>query len=750
MWLTLALSVAAGGIALARRASFPVASYAAFAVGLALLVAAAADAVWRKPDPQPVAVCVDLSPSTRTADYRDRLTLERRIRELLRDTPYRIHFFASSTNDTDPSATRFPDLPADQTRFTPPPAAAILLFSDCRFELPPQVPPTYVVVDAGLQDPEDAAVTNLDVRDRQIAVTVRNTGGTRRLTVNGAERAGPTTVPNGPLVVSQPLGAGSNVSAELSPGDAWPENDTLSAAVPPPDTYERWWVGRSNPGPGWRVIAPEYLPVDPAAYLAAGVIVLENVAAGDIGGLQHERLGQYVRDVGGGLVILGGDRAFAAGSYEGTPLESLSPLASDPPAPTTHWVLLADGSGSMSAAVPGGTRWQTVTSAIGQLLPHLPPEDLVSVGSFSDGLQWWAQGKRARDARDIPLPPPNTYPHGPTNLQPALTKIAESADGKMPVELLVLSDFDTQIGGGDTLAALLKSKAVRLNLLAIGEGGSALGVLRQVAAATGGVVATQPDPARWAAAARELARAAAARSLQRDPVTVNFLADAAGTPPQTPGLWNRLWTKESATVLAEARRGPETFPMVARWNVGEGRVIAAAFDMSPGNVERLASTVARPPHDPRYHVTWETSSSFKVLVDAVDGRDYLNGEALSLEIAGTGNAPDRYLIPQSGPGKYELVLPAPRSAGIATVRVAGHVISRAAVPGRYAPEFDAIGNDTAAMRELAGRSGGGVITPDQTRPIDIRWPAHAVPLKSPLSAAGALCIALGLVRWRKE
>jgi Ca-activated chloride channel family protein len=546
-------------------------------------------------------------------------------------------------------------------------------------------------------------------------------------------------------VIDRPVAAGSSqVSVELAPGDPWPENDALRANVPLPEEFERWWVGGSGPGGSWRTIDPHQLPTDSNEYLAAGIIVLDNIAASELSEPQQQRLQQYVRDLGGGLLILGGDHAFAAGGYQGTLLEAMSPLASNPPLPTMHWVLLADGSGSMSEAVPGGTRWQYVTGAIAGALPLLPPDDVVSVGSFAESLQWWIEGKPAREAAATPLPPNGAFPHGPTNLQPALESIARSVDGKMPVQLLVLSDFDTQITGVADLAGLLNSKQMHLHLLAVGEG-TALPALRQVAAATGGSVLTELDPARWSAAARELAHASGSKLLGHEPARVTFTDPAMQSSAQSTEVWNRVWLKPASSPLAEARVGGETIPMAAEWNAGEGRVLAAAFSPRAPAIEQLVARVARPPRDPRFHVTWETGSLLRVIVDAIDGQRYLNGEDLKLELGGQTRA-----VPQVGPGKYELAIESPRSSIVASLRASGRVVDRIALASRYAPEFDAVGNDLLAMRELARRSGGAVIPPSQGKPIEIRWPARTLSLVPELATAGALFIALGLIAWRKS
>ena len=52
-------------------------------------------------------------------------------------------------------------------------------------------------------------------------------------------------------------------------------------------------------------------------------------------------------------------------------------------------------------------------------------------------------------------------------------------------------------------------------------------------------------------------------------------------------------------------------------------------------------------------------------------------------------------------------------------------MDRIAVAGRYAPEFDAIGNDRSAMNQLARRTGGAVIDPAQTSPSSFIGPLGA-------------------------
>ena len=55
-------------------------------------------------------------------------------------------------------------------------------------------------------------------------------------------------------------------------------------------------------------------------------IFLSNIAAGDLGPDAMRLLESAVRDFGVGLVCIGGDQAYAAGGYRGTPLEEMLPV----------------------------------------------------------------------------------------------------------------------------------------------------------------------------------------------------------------------------------------------------------------------------------------------------------------------------------------------------------------------------------------------------------------------------------------
>jgi len=402
----------------------------------------------------------------------------------------------------------------------------------------------------------------------------------------------------------------------------------------------------------------------------------------------------------------------------------------------------------MAAPAGGTTRFQLAADAMARVIPYLPPEDPVSVGSFARELRWWSRGKAARDLSQL-APPSDLTTHGPTNLQAALEAITASAEGAAPTEVLVLSDADAKIDASP-LAGSMRSKRVRVHLLATADVGPGNAV-RRLVESTGGAVVAQSEPARWATALRELLRAASPARVRDEPTDVRFAGPLSALGNRTVQPTNQTWPKERTIPLATASSNDGSLTLGALWNFGAGRSAAVAFTPSVDEVGAVAALVASPPRDPRVTVTWDAARLVRVMVDAVDDGNFMNELNLRLDLvdpAGAAAEGASVPIPQVAPGRYEIELPAPATPRLAIVRLGERIVARRAIAGRYAPEFDAIGTDRAALHTLAERTGGRVIEPSDTGPVQFNWPRRRVKLGSPLAAAGALLVAAGLVHWR--
>lgn len=702
-----------------RRIRLPRRSIALGLAGLVLLCLGAGGLVLGWHGRANLVVMVDVSPSTRGAWYRDIQHLRQRMDQLLGDVPRRILWFSDHNREKPTGA-----MESARTIFSPPADAdAVLLFSDGQFELPNLPPPVYAVVDPQLDSPVDAAVTGMAQHGEQVLINTTVRGDTRQLRVNHQSRM---IAPPGQAVLAAVV-EDAPVSARFEKGDAWPENDAMELR-PPRESSQLWWVGDGVPA-GWRQWSAEQLPMDAPAWLNPSVIVLNNIPARRLSDVQLRRLEQYIRDLGGALLVVGGDRSFAAGGYSGGRLDDLSPLASHPPQPTVHWILLADGSGSMNQPADGSTRWEIARAAMRAIMAQLPPQDLLSLGSFSNRLTWWSAGKTVRQTQ---WPDANPPPHGPTNLAAALEGLGkELADG-LPKQVLLLTDGQAPPPDVDALIQLFKQADLRLFVLATGTGES-IEALRQLAKETGGSVVEELDPARWVRSADQLLSTARHRPMEHTPVTMRWTGPTVWADTIV-NSWNRVWLKPDADLWGSARLDGRSIPLSARWKFGLGEVTALAFAAPTADVAKLADALARPPTDPRWRIDWKTGPKLDLSIQST-GDPFINDANLQLHL-GDAILP----IPQTGPGRYRLTLDAPRRPTLAAVTMDGTVLDRRALAGMYAPEFAAIGNNLDNLGELAARSGGRRVAPAETRRLDLAGPARAIRLRGVCLLAGALLI----------
>lgn len=117
-----------------------------------------------------------------------------------------------------------------------------------------------------------------------------------------------------------------------------------------------------------RALKSAKLPVDVAAASSHPLtqdaleryraIIIENVPARDFGRLKMERLTQFVEDLGGGLMLTGGERSFGTGGYFKSPLDEVLPVSMEMRQEhrklSLAIAIVLDRSGSMMAPVRGG------------------------------------------------------------------------------------------------------------------------------------------------------------------------------------------------------------------------------------------------------------------------------------------------------------------------------------------------------------------------------------------------------------
>lgn len=111
---------------------------------------------------------------------------------------------------------------------------------------------------------------------------------------------------------------------------------------------------------GYRVVVKGRfsVPVELAEFAAYDLVVLADIPAKDLFPSQMDAMAKYVKDFGGGLLLLGGDSSMGPGGYARTPIEEVSPVGFDLTKERRRSALseliVIDYSGSMAAQVEGG------------------------------------------------------------------------------------------------------------------------------------------------------------------------------------------------------------------------------------------------------------------------------------------------------------------------------------------------------------------------------------------------------------
>lgn len=493
-------------------------------------------------------------------------------------------------------------------------------------------------------------------------------------------------------------------------------------------------------------VAPEGIPTDLLGLQAFDLVVLQNVPADAVAPALQEQLVAYVRDLGGGLAMLGGRESFGAGGWRGTPIEPILPVTLDLPerlvAPELAIVFVIDRSGSMRRFVMGSDRTQQEVSnqATATAIRSLDPTDLVGLVTFH------------RDT-DVVVPlGPNDQPErtvqkalavspsGGTNIGPALEEAGRqlrSAKAKSR-HVIVLTDGKSM--NADELPGIserLADEGITVSAITVGDDADVRGMQR-VAERGRGTFHNVLNPAilpRVFLRAVRLVRSPMVREGRFDPVTLpsaSPLTAGLGEPPPLQGLTLTQFREHPAVVNALAT--PEGEPVLAHWSVGLGQVAAFTSDAHdwardwldwPGYTRfwtQAARVLARAPSGRTFRSTTQVEGDrLTLVVEAADDEgkplDFLSIPATVFPHTG---APVDAVLEQTGPGRYEARVPItgpgtyvslikPRAGDRALSPIVVGAVVSAGV------EYRSLRSDPSLLARLAAATGGRVLDPADPR-----------------------------------
>jgi len=511
---------------------------------------------------------------------------------------------------------------------------------------------------------------------------------------------------------------------------------------------------------GVELVGPERLPPDLAGLRPYQAVFLADVAAYVTTQQQQRALQGFVRDLGRGLVMIGGDESFGVGGWFRSPVEEALPVRMDledkTRFPSLAMVLALDKSCSMGGG-QAGTKLGLAKEAALQTADLLSERDSLGLISFDGAATWISRLAPLTDKRRVFDDVAAIRPGGGTVVYGALAesmRALRSSDAALK-HVIVLSDGI--IGGSDPGDLIRKGHADGITLTAIGIGTDADRTTMESFAKLGGGQAYIVTDKHAIPAIFTRETLLATRSfLVEEPFeptrgAPSELTRGVGPLPTLQG-YVATEAKDRATVALRVPDPEGDLPLLAHGRYGLGRSVAWTSDaqarwaeamLGTDDYTRLWTQVAR------YVVADGAGDNLQVgaviedgqLVVTVDAMDasgafdnFLDGEARVV-------APDLEVHPleltQVGPGRYEARRPVEQDGswlvGVELSDDAGPVgqaVAEAVQP--YSPEYRTSTGGAGLVAELGRVGGGGVLTdpaqvfarPEVTRQVPRPlWPA---------------------------
>lgn len=408
------------------------------------------------------------------------------------------------------------------------------------------------------------------------------------------------------------------------------------------------------------------------------LVVLVNVPASAIGQEAMETLRRYVRDAGGGLIVVGGDRAFTPGAYRHTALEELLPVecrydAKTPPTrPALAMVVILDRSISMT-----GPPIELAKEATRRAIQLLEPGDQAGLIVFDDGSQWVFPIRPCTDKRGMLRAIDTVQAVGRTNMYPAMEKAFLALDEAFAPRkhMLLLTDGISEPGRFESLCTRIAASGITISTVGVGRE-VARPLLERIARLGKGHAYFCDDADRLPRIfAVETAAATRLGIVERPFVPRLVSADPWLAPPgaeRLPSLLGYVGTtaRPRARIVLTSDLGD---PLLAWSRCGEG--MCAAFTADVQN-RWAAAWVGWPGFDALWgqlarHVTRRSEADgctlrvegrhgqVTTILDAADtGGRLLNGAAGAMLLLDPQGVAKRAALEQIAPGRYSASLPA--------------------------------------------------------------------------------------------
>ena len=483
------------------------------------------------------------------------------------------------------------------------------------------------------------------------------------------------------------------------------------------------------------VVGGAGVPADLAGFAAYDLVILSDVPASALSTIQISALATYVRDFGGGLLLMGGDRGLGPGGYGKSPIEEVSPvsfdLKQDQRRASLAQVIAIDISGSMAARVGERTKLELANEAASRSAVLLGLNDRLGVEHVDTQVHWTVPLGPVSDSaaigdaiRSMPVGGggilvPITLIEGYAALRKEQSNIkhvllfADGADAEDMPEALPL-----------TTAAL--ADGITTSVVSLGQGGD-VPALEEMSRLGKGRFYLIEDATRLPAVFAQETILAARSALYEEPFRVSLASPGAVAASiawdEAPELLGYVVSipKPRASIHVT---GPESDPVLATWSVGVGRSGVFTSDLKgrwgqawttwPGAAKLVVQTsrdLLRRADDEKVRTQATISNGNLHVRSSALGNDgrAANFRRLQAKIVGPDGVEKVIGLDPSGAGSYVASLPVDRPGTymvLTSDAQTGELLGATGAVMTRGEELRVTGSDEIVLERVAAFTGG--------------------------------------------
>ncbi len=427
-------------------------------------------------------------------------------------------------------------------------------------------------------------------------------------------------------------------------------------------------------------IRPEGIPAGIYDLVDYNAIVMDNVTGDTIPFGIMENIEKYVRDMGGGLVMIGGDKSFGLGHYVNTPVEKALPVFMDIPTSAelsgVCIILLIDKSHSMVSKHANKSKLEMAKIAAFSTVELLNPIDSVGILAFDADFRWIVPITRVTERQRIADQLSTLKEEGGTDLYPALKDtfrvLRNYAAAKK--HIIILSDGQTKEADFKPLVESIKGSGMTISTVAVGTSAD-LKLMGDIAEWGGGRGYYTDDPDNIPRIFTDETKVVSKMLIvekEMQPMMISPGEVLSGiSSDDLPIVYGHILThpKSSGSVLLQTQEGP----LLVTGRYGLGRSVAFTSDLSGkwgkdwvlwehyGKFLSQMIKWAQKKETPRNISTTihEKGGTGRFLVDVLDNRNrFINNLTLNIRVLFPNETSKEIPLDQISPGRYAAAFPA--------------------------------------------------------------------------------------------